>query len=76
MDDTVDVGVFAAGGEDDDKDGVPLLVEKQHITSGQHEIVLVVDREPARAGIDPYNKLIDRKPSDNVVRVHAAAGQS
>ena len=24
---------------------------------------------PARAGIDPYNKLIDRRPKDNTVAV-------
>jgi hypothetical protein len=33
------------------------------------EFEVTVDREPARAGIDPYNKLIDRKPDDNVVAV-------
>jgi hypothetical protein len=29
---------------------------------------LVVDAEPRRAGIDPFNKLIDRNPEDNVTR--------
>jgi hypothetical protein len=29
----------------------------------------VVDGRPARAGIDPDNKLIDRKPTDNMVPV-------
>ena len=24
---------------------------------------------PTRAGVDPYNKLIDRKPEDNVIAV-------
>jgi ABC-2 type transport system permease protein len=24
---------------------------------------------PAKAGIDPWNKLVDRKPDDNVVAV-------
>ena len=31
-----------------------------------------LDEQPARAGIDPYNKLIDRVSGDNVV---AARGQ-
>jgi hypothetical protein len=31
-----------------------------------------VPREPARAGIDPYRKLIDRQRNDNMVRVEAA----
>jgi ABC-2 type transport system permease protein len=29
----------------------------------------VVAKEPKKAGIDPYNKLIDRTPEDNVVAV-------
>jgi hypothetical protein len=27
---------------------------------------VVVDEEPTQVGIDPYNKLIDRTPKDNV----------
>ena len=30
---------------------------------------LTVDRKPVKAGIDPLNKLIDRKPGDNTVAV-------
>jgi len=30
-----------------------------------------VPKEPARAGIDPYRKLIDRDGEDNVVAVKA-----
>jgi len=29
----------------------------------------VVDEEPTRAGVDPFIKLIDRKPDDNIVAV-------
>jgi hypothetical protein len=29
-------------------------------------VTVVVNGRPARAGIDPYNKLIDREPGDNV----------
>jgi ABC-2 type transport system permease protein len=32
-------------------------------------LTLVVDKLPAKAGIDPLNKLIDRNPDDNVVKV-------
>ena len=28
---------------------------------------IVVDRQPTRAGIDPYNKLIDRIADDNMI---------
>ena len=30
---------------------------------------VVVDEQPSRAGIDPYNKLIDRVSDDNTVAV-------
>lgn len=67
MDDWVDVAVFG-----EKKDGAPpegelLAMEKRRIT-GPGVIELVVDQEPRRAGIDPYNKLIDRNPENNVVR--------
>ncbi len=36
------------------------------VTSGPQSVEIVVDEEPVKAGIDPYNKLIDRVPTDNV----------
>jgi aminopeptidase N len=53
----------------DDKDGNPLLRERRVVTGREQQVTLVVDKLPARAGIDPDNKLIDRKPSDNMVSV-------
>jgi hypothetical protein len=34
----------------------------------------VVDELPIKAGVDPYNKLIDRLPSDNVRTVVPGEG--
>jgi ABC-2 type transport system permease protein len=31
-------------------------------------IEVVVESEPVRVGVDPFNKLIDRNPDDNVTR--------
>ena len=31
----------------------------------------IVDKEPASAGLDPYNKLIDRAPDNNRCKVGA-----
>jgi aminopeptidase N len=62
MDDLVDVGAV------DDK-GDPLWLEKRRLHQGESEVRFTVSRLPAKAGIDPLNKLIDRKPDDNVVRV-------
>jgi ABC-2 type transport system permease protein len=53
MDDWVEIGVFAEGGE-------PLYLRKHRIRSGKQTITLAVPGKPARAGIDPYRKLITR----------------
>jgi ABC-type transport system involved in multi-copper enzyme maturation permease subunit len=60
--DWMDVGVL-------DADGKPLFLEKRQVTQGDVEFTAVVDRRPAKAGLDPLNKLIDRKPDDNTVAV-------
>ena len=60
--DWIDIGVLDA---DDD----PLFLEKRKITQGETEFTLVVAKKPAKAGIDPYNKLIDRRPKDNAMAV-------
>ena len=55
-------GARARAGE-----GKPLYFAKHRIGSGAQRIEVVVDEEPARAGIDPYHKLIDRVTRDNTV---------
>jgi hypothetical protein len=55
-------------GVDDDK-GNPLARERRLVERRLQTVTLVVDGRPARAGIDPDNKLIDRKPTDNMVLV-------
>jgi hypothetical protein len=62
LDEWIDVGVL------DDK-GVPLALEREHIDKGEMTFSFTVDRAPARAGIDPLVKLIDRKWDDNTVAV-------
>lgn len=72
MNDTVDIGVFAQEvKKSDDKNalGKPLAWEKKKIGKGEQTLTFVVDDEPFKAGIDPYNKLIDRTPTDNVMSV-------
>lgn len=62
MNDLIEIGVL-------DKDDKPLLLEKRTLKAGESELTLVVDKEPAKAGIDPYNKLIDRRSGDNRITV-------
>ncbi|MEM9501237.1 MAG: M1 family aminopeptidase [Pseudomonadota bacterium] len=45
-----------------------VLLERRPVTSGLQEITLVTDERPAWAGIDPYNKYIDRNSDDNLVQ--------
>ena len=65
--DYIDIGVFAADDQDENgRDRVnPLYLEKHRIKPGESTITIRVKGEPAKAGIDPYNKLIDRIPDDN-----------
>lgn len=65
INDLVDIGVFAGKG----KDEKPLFLEKRRLTARESTFEIVVDQPPTRAGIDPYNKLIDRVSDDNVVAV-------
>jgi ABC-type transport system involved in multi-copper enzyme maturation permease subunit len=64
MADYVDVGVFgkAPAGA---RLGPPLAVRRVKVTSGAARYTFVVPSAPERAGIDPYNLLIDRNPGDN-----------
>jgi len=64
-DDLVDIGVFSGTG----RNQKALLLEKRRITRRETVFELVVDQQPTHAGIDPYNKLIDRDSDDNVVAV-------
>lgn len=67
LDYTVDIGVFAKHPADtvEGADHV-LAMEKRRVHEGENVFELIVDAAPLAAGIDPYNKLIDRDPGDNM----------
>lgn len=48
---------------------VPLILEKKWIKSGESTFKYITDKMPVKAGIDPYNKMIDRIPDDNIKSV-------
>lgn len=64
-----DVGIFSAqpGDAGFGSDDV-LLLERRRIRSGAQTLTFTVDRRPTFAGVDPYNKRIDRNSDDNTVR--------
>ena len=62
MNDLIDIGVL-------DADGKYLYLQKHKIDQKKTDITVSVDKVPAKAGIDPVDKLIDRNPDDNVIAV-------
>ncbi|MBC5993758.1 ABC transporter permease/M1 family aminopeptidase [Pontibacter cellulosilyticus] len=65
MNDWIDIGVLAREKVDGQWQDQPLYLKKHKLKAGQNKFEFVVDKKPAKAGIDPYNILIDRNPSDN-----------
>lgn len=65
MDDLVEIGVF--------REGDQLYLNRHRIRSGRQTVTITVPREPSRAGIDPWRKLIDRNRDDNIVEVKIAS---
>jgi hypothetical protein len=65
LNDLIDVGVFS-GTKEHLK---PLHMEKQWFKTNSSTVAFIVDEKPTFAGIDPYNKLIDRNPEDNLIAV-------
>jgi aminopeptidase N len=66
LDDWIDVGVFGESASGAGTTEQVLYLGKQHVTAPAVTVTVTVDRRPLRAGIDPYNMLIDRTPGDNV----------
>jgi ABC-2 type transport system permease protein len=65
IDDWIDVGAFSGTKEHLKK----LFMEKRRFSTEKPTVEMVVDEKPTFAGIDPYNKLIDRNPEDNLIAV-------
>ena len=65
----IEIGIFDKDGKNDK--GMtkmdPIYLQKHWIKPGQQEMEIIVDKLPVKAGIDPYNKLIDRISDDNLI---------
>jgi hypothetical protein len=44
----------------------PLYFELKWLEPGDNKFTIITDKKPLKAGIDPYNKLIDRNSDDNL----------
>jgi hypothetical protein len=65
LSDYIEIGVFS-GTKHDEK---VLSMRRERMTQEHATYEFVVDASPSRAGIDPYNKLIDRIPDDNTIDI-------
>ncbi|WP_379554307.1 ABC transporter permease/M1 family aminopeptidase [Qipengyuania sp. DGS5-3] len=67
---SIEVGLFTErpGSGEFDTANV-LMMERRDIADGEQEIVMVTDKRPEWAGIDPYNKFIDRNSDDNLTPI-------
>lgn len=66
MNDLLDVGVLARRKVNGQWQDVPLYRRKRRFRPGTTRLRVIVPEKPEKAGIDPYNLLIDRTPDDNV----------
>jgi aminopeptidase N len=62
MNELVDIGVYDAAGE-------ALYLKKHPVKSGESTYTIEVAGKPAKAGIDPVVKLVDRRWEDNTIAV-------
>jgi hypothetical protein len=70
LDDVIDIGLFTqrpGQGAFSKKD--VLFMERRPVKSGDQPIRIVTRQKPAFAGVDPYNKYVDRNSDDNVIDV-------
>ena len=65
LDDWIDIGVFGESTGTEGALGRVLYLAKHHVTTPDVTVEVVVADKPVRAGIDPYNKLVDRTSGDN-----------
>ena len=69
-DEVVDVGVFTAEpGKKDFSAKDVLYMERHPIRTGLQTYTVTVAKKPLFAGVDPYNKRIDRNSEDNDIKV-------
>ena len=69
INDYIDIGIFGREKVDGKWKDIPLYFQKHKIDKKEMEFEFTVNSQPREVGIDPYNKLIDRKPDDNTKRV-------
>ncbi|MES2592754.1 MAG: M1 family aminopeptidase [Bacteroidota bacterium] len=65
VNDWIDIGIFGSEQVNGKKEETELYLQKRMINKEKMEFEIIVNEEPEKVGIDPYNKLIDRTPDNN-----------
>jgi hypothetical protein len=71
MDEMVEIGVFADQGNE--RLGRPLYLRKHRLRTGEQTITVTVRGRPARAGVDPYQMLLNRHKEEMDAKVTVVA---
>lgn len=74
LDAWLDVGVFGEEVVDGKKKEKVLFFEKRQVKSGRAVFEVTVAEKPVKAGVDPYNKWVDRNSNDNLKSASEAKG--
>jgi ABC-2 type transport system permease protein len=69
INDWIDIGIFSKEKIRGKTEQKVLYLKKHPITSNNVSMEIVVDARPTHAGIDPFNKLVDRNSDDNQIEV-------
>lgn len=67
----LDIGIFDNDTKNEQEMTIktPLLLKKLWIKPGKSTHTYITKKRPIKAGIDPYNKMIDRIPDDNLINL-------
>ena len=68
-DEPIEIGIFARADGAKEADEKVLYLQKQTVEGGEPTLHFTVAAKPYDVGVDPYNKLIDRVPGDNRMKV-------
>lgn len=69
LNDWIDVGVTTSKEVNGKKKQVELYMKKYKVNTQNPTFEIIVDEKPESAGVDPYNKLIDRHSDNNTTKV-------
>ncbi|WP_025741959.1 ABC transporter permease/M1 family aminopeptidase [Aquimarina pacifica] len=64
----IEIGLFGEDIVDDQEVPLknPYYLQRKWLKPGENTFTIITDKKPLKAGVDPYNKLIDRNSNDNL----------